>query len=130
MMERWELIPLKSIGKIEFGMDRDEVHRLLGDNYTEFKKSKFSKNTTDDYGKFHVFYTRNNKVDAVEFFEGIEIVLDGKVIFPIVSDKIESSILGIVREGDSFTHAKKAIGLEVEAGKAESILVGSEGYFE
>lgn len=129
-MERWELIPLKSIGKVKFGMGRDEARRLLGDNYTEFKKSKFSKNTTDDYTKFHVFYTSDNKVDAVEFFEGIEIMLDGKVIFPISSDEIESSIPGIVREGDSFTHAKKSIGLEVESGKAESILVGSEGYFE
>ena len=36
-MERWELIPLKSIGKVEFRMDRDEARRLLGDNYTEFK---------------------------------------------------------------------------------------------
>ena len=129
-MERWELIPLKSIGKVEFGMDRDEGRRLLGDNYTEFKKSKFSKNTADDYEKFHVFYTSNNKVDAVEFFEGIEIMLDGKVIFPITLDKIERSIPDIVREGDSFTNVKKSIGFEVESGKAESILVGSEGYFE
>ena len=51
-------------------------------------------------------------------------------IFPITLDKIERSIPDIVREGDSFTNVKKSIGFEVESGKAESILVGSEGYFE
>ena len=128
-MERWELEPLKSIGNIKFGMDRDEVHKLFDDDGTEFKKSKFSKNTSDDYKRFHIFYTSDNKVDAVEFFEGIEIVLDGKVIFPINTDEIESFIPGIEREGESFTHEKKSIGLETNSGKAESILVASEGYF-
>ena len=54
---------------------------------------------------------------------------DGKVIFPINTDEIESFIPGIEREGESFTHEKKSIGLETNSGKAESILVASEGYF-
>ena len=129
-MERWEIKPLVSVGEIKIGMNRDEVHKLLGQQHKEFKKNKFSKNTTDDYGRFHVFYTTNNMVDAIEFFEGIELVLDGKVIFPIKTDDIEKMIPGIVKDGNSYTNIEESIGIEAEDTMADSILIGSKGYYE
>lgn len=129
-MEKWELIPNVSVGKIRFGMTRDELHNLFEAKYTEFKKSKFSKNTTDDYGSFHVFYTPDNLVEAVEFFEDAELELDGQVIFPINIEDIEGAIPGIEKEGSSFTHIEKSIGIKAEANQAESILVGAKGYYE
>lgn len=129
-MDRWELKPLMSVGTIKFGMARDEVQNLLKEKCTEFKKSKFSKNTADDYGRFHVFYTPDNKVDAVEIFEGIEIVLNGDVIFPIKTGDIEKLIPGIVKDGDSYTHVSQSIGFEADSTRAQSILVGSKGYYE
>jgi hypothetical protein len=120
---------LESIGCIKFGMDRDEVHRLLGAECVEFKKNKFSKNTSDDYKKFHIFYTPDNKVDALEFFDDVEIIMEGKVIFPIHSAEIEKLIPHIEKEGNYYTQAGKSIGIEVNSGKAESILVGAKGYF-
>lgn len=129
-MEKWELIPNVSVGKIRFGMTRDELHNLFEAKYTEFKKSKFSKNTADDYGSFHVFYTPDNLVEAVEFFEDAELELDGQVIFPINIEDIEGAIPGIEKEGNSFTHIEKSIGIEAEANQAESILIGAKGYYE
>lgn len=128
-MERWELKPLESIGCIRFGMDRKEVHDLFEYKCTEFKKSKFSKNTSDDYKTFHVFYTADDKVDAVEVFEGVEILLESKLIFPIKTKDIESVITGIEKDGQSYTHVAKSIGIEAGGDDAESILVGSRGYF-
>lgn len=128
-MDKWEFKPLESIGCIKFGMDRDEVHRLLGAECVEFKKNKFSKNTSDDYKKFHIFYTPENKVDALEFFDDVEIIMEGKVIFPIHSAEIEKLIPHIEKEGNYYTQAGKSIGIEVNSGKAESILVGAKGYF-
>lgn len=128
-MKKWELKPLESIGEIKFGMDRDDVHKLFEDKCTEFKKTKFSQNTSDDYKKFHIFYNSDNKVDAVEFFEDVEIILEGQVIFPIPIGKIETAISGISREGESYTHIEKSIGIETNSGKVESILVGLKGYF-
>ena len=95
-MDKWEFKPLESIGCIKFGMDRDEVHRLLGAECVEFKKNKFSKNTSDDYKKFHIFY---------------------------------KLIPHIEKEGNYYTQAGKSIGIEINSGKAESILVGAKGYF-
>ena len=128
-MEKWELIPNVSVGKIRFGMKRDELHSLFETKCTEFKKSKYSKNTSDDYGWFHVFYTPDNLVEAVEFFDGVELKLNGKVIFPINTEDIGSAIPGIEKEGNSFTHIEKSIGIEAEDSKAESILVGAKGYY-
>ncbi len=128
-MERWEIKPNESVGEIRFGMSRDEVHNLFETKCTEFKKSKFGQNTTDDYGRFHVFYTQDNMVDAVEFFEGIELTLNGRIIFPIKANDIEKVIPGIDKDGDSYTHVNQSIGIETDSDKAESILVGSRGYY-
>lgn len=129
-MDKWEVKPLESVGKIKFGMARDDVHKVFGEKCTEFKKTKYSRNTTDNYGKFHVFYTPDNKVDAVEIFEGIEVVLDNCVIFPIEKREIEILLQGLIKEGNSFVHTGKSIGIETDGTKAESILIGSKGYYE
>ena len=129
-MERWELKPLKSVGRIVFGMKRTDLRKLFEAKCKEFKKTKYSKNTTDDYGRFHVFYTLDDKVEAVEFFEDIEISLNGLVIFPIAKNKIEELLPDIVKEGNSYTHIKMSIGIETDSSKAESILVATEGYYE
>ena len=128
-MDKWEVNPLVSVGKIKFGMSRDAVHALFEEKYKEFKKSKFSKNTSDDYGMFHFFYTPDNAVEAIEFFGGIELTLNGKVIFPIKTKDIESAIPGIKKEGSSYTHIEKSIGIEADSTEAESILVGDKGYY-
>ncbi len=128
-MDKWELKPLKSIGRIKLGMERTELRKLFKEKCREFNKSKFSKNTTDDYGRFHVFYTPDDKVDAVEIFEGIEVVMDGNTIFPIKTVNINKLIPGITEDNGSFTHVSKSIGFETTGNKAESILVGSKGYY-
>jgi hypothetical protein len=129
-MDRWEFKPLVSVGIIKFGMSREEVRDLLGGEYTEFKKSKYSKNTTDDYGSFHVFYTIENKVEAVEIFDGIEIVWNDEIIFPIAMNEIEDKISGIEKNGNEYTHIGMSVGISAGDAKAESILVGEKGYYE
>lgn len=129
-MNRWELKPLVSVGQIEFGKEREKVRQLFSGKYREFKKSKFSKNTADDYGNFHVFYTVDNKVEAVEIFENIEIILDGEIIFPVSISKTKEVLSGLKEEEGSFIHLEASIGIYAPSGEAESILVGSKGYYE
>lgn len=129
-MDRWELKPLVSIGAIKFGMSREELRNLLGNKYTEFRKTKYSKNTTDDYGRFHVFYTEENKVEAVEIFDGIEVLLNNEVIFPVAASEIERKIPGIEKSGDEYTHVDMSIGIATEDAKTESILLGEKDYYK
>ena len=46
--------PLVEVNGVKFGMKRCDVRKIFG-NATEFKKSKFSKTITDDFGFCHVF---------------------------------------------------------------------------
>ena len=66
---------------------------------------------------------------TVEIYEGIELVLDGEVVFPIKTEDIERKILGIEKDGYSYIHTDKSIAIETDTTIAESILVGSKGYF-
>ena len=125
----WNLNPCKDINGILFGTDREEVRNILGENYSEYRKTEFSDNTTDDYGDFQVFYDENNKMEAIEIFEGIELHKDDKLIFPaVVEDVLEVFSDGEYDE-DEFTSVKYSIGAEVEDGELVSILVGCEGYY-
>lgn len=128
-MDKWIVKPLVSVGDIAFGMERESVRKLFHEKYKEFRKTKLSKNTTDDFGRFHVYYNEQDKVDAVEIFEGVQLQLDGKVIFPVNTSNIPSAIPGIQQDGFSYTHAAKSIAIEANSSAAESILIGSEGYF-
>ena len=129
-MHKWEVCPVVSVGNIKFGMSRENVHALFEEKCKEFKKNMFSKNTTDDYGDFHVFYTIDDKVEAVEVFGEVELTMDGRVIFPMDASDIEKAFPGIEKDGNSYIHIEKSIGIEVENGKADSILFGAKGYYE
>jgi hypothetical protein len=128
---RCELKVLHSVGPIKFGMSREKVRKLFDNKYKEFKKTKNSKNMTDDFGgKFHVYYSENDKVEAVEIFENVQVILDDKVIFPISISKIKESIPGIEKtDNSSYTNKEKSIGLAIDGNKVVSILLGNKNYF-
>ena len=129
-MNKWELKPLLSVGKIKFGMKRQDVHKLFKETCKEFKKTKYSKNTTDDYGNFHVFYDAENNVEAVEIFENIEIIFKGKCIFPEYIENVKNNFMDMQQDGDDYIDIKLSIGISAPSGKIESIIVGNKGYYE
>ena len=67
MKKTFTINPFSSVGKISFGANRDEVRNILG-QFTEFRKTRFSKNTTDDFGGLHVYCNEGDTVDAIELF--------------------------------------------------------------
>lgn len=129
-MLKFDIKVHKSVGKIRFGMNRNDVRVALKKDPKEFKKTKNSKNTTDDYGAFHIYYTADDKVEAVEFFEETTLTLDGKTVFPISIDKIGNVLPNAEKKGNSYTDKEKSIAIEFDGSKAKSILVGSIGYFK
>ena len=121
--------PLKKVDKIEFGMERDVVRKLYGE-YEEFKKSEYSENTTDDFGSFHVYYDENDKCEAVEIFDDVEVTVNGEKIFPVKieeAQKIESSL---VRDEEGLISIEKSIGIYAPDENMESVLFGKKGYYE
>lgn len=128
-MEKWEAKPLIGVGKIKFGMTRDEVRNTLGLKFNEFKKSKYSKNTTDDFGVCHVFYDEDDKCEAVEIFDDIGVTVNGLEIFPDNIDNAMVAIKDLVKDDYGLISISQSVGITVEAGKMEAILFGKNGYY-
>lgn len=121
--------PLKEVNGIKFGMKREEVRKIIGEA-KEFKKSKFSKNTTDDFGYCHVFYNDDDECEAIEIFNNTEVLIDETVVFPINISEIKTIIKDLVEDEGSFISKSQSIGIYAPNGNMESILFGNIGYYE
>lgn len=128
------VIPTQSVGSIRFGMMREDVRTAVGSTCTEFRKSKFSKNTTDDFGFMHVFYDEKNTCEAVELFDDCTVKVDDVCLMP--GDK--AAVDAWLKERDAFVELSPcdsvskalAIGVAASEGKVESILFGRAGYYD
>ena len=128
-MDKWTVIPTKKVNDIEFGMERSEVRKKFPVQAREFKKSKFSKRTTDDFGSCHVYYDENDRCEAVEIFDDAEVYMDGKKVFPITVQEIMEIISDLVKEEDSLISENLSIGIYAPENKMESILFGCKEYY-
>lgn len=132
-MMKWNYIPLKSIGDICFGMSRADVRKKLNLGYKEFKKSELSDNTQDDFINFHIFYNKDNLVEAVEIFKNdIEITFNEEIIFPVTINKIKEVFTSLEKEDDfHYLDKKNSIGIEIDDNEClTSMLFGKDGYYE
>ncbi len=128
-MDNWSAQPLIEVNGIEFGMNRKEVRKVLSGEVREFRKSKFSKSTTDDFGTCHVYYDNNDKCEAIEVFGDVTVSIADKVIFPSDIKTIEKMISDIAEEDGSYISKQLSIGIYAPNGKMESILFGAKGYY-
>ncbi len=124
----WQVNPTYDINGIHFGTDREVVRAKLGMPIKEFKKSKFSQNTTDDYGDFHIFYDKHNNFEAIEIFEGT-VTINGKVIFPEILKNILAYDNSFIKDDCGCTSTKLEIGVYTSNENTESILIGCKGYY-
>lgn len=120
--------PLKEVNGVKFGMKREEVRKLFGEA-KEFRKSKFSKNTTDDFGFCHVYYNTENQCEAVEIFD-TKVMVNGVLLFPTSLKNAKELLNGLAEHNDSFINIEKAVGIYAPSGQMESILFGAEGYYD
>ncbi|MFR1842024.1 MAG: hypothetical protein ACLUV3_08530 [Oscillospiraceae bacterium] len=128
-MKILKVIPLAEVNGVKFGMKRCDVRKIFG-NATEFKKSKFSKTTTDNFGFCHVFYNKNDECEAIEIFDENEVQIDDIIVFPDNADKLKSMLPDIEDDDCGFISKSKSIGVYAPDGKMESILFGCTGYYD
>lgn len=122
-------VPLSEVNGVKFGMKRKEVRSIFG-NATEFKKSKFSKNTTDDFKFCHVFYNNNDECEAIEIFVENEVKIENEIVFPKEINKLKAMLPDIEEDNFGFISKCKSIGVYAPDGKIESILFGCVGYYD
>lgn len=122
------VVPTESVNGIAFGSEREIVRKEFGE-YTEFKKSPFSKNTTDDFGDFHVYYDADNHFVAIEIF-GAEVRIDGLKFFPASLNELSAKISDLASEEKGCWESKsRSIGIYAPRRKVEAVLFGKTGYY-
>lgn len=128
-MKKIRAIPLVGVGAVEFGMKRTEVRSIFG-KATEFKKSKFSKTTTDDFGFCHVFYNTKDECEAIEIFNDVEVEIDGIVVFPTNIERLSAICADLMKDDSGYISVGCSIGIYAPDGAMESILFATRGYYE
>ena len=128
-MDKVIAVPLKGAAGVKFGMKRLEVRKVLGEA-NEFKKSKFSKTSTDDFGFCHVFYNSDDECEAIELFREVQVMIDGRLVFPTTLDEAKKIFGELLVDDGSYISKKDSVGIYAPGGSMESILFGIAGYYE
>ena len=128
-MMKFSVNPNEYVGNIKFGQTRDEVRRLLTGFKKEFKKNKYSRNTTDDFGYCHVFYDVENRLNAVEFFEQCNLVYQGENLFEITVDELKKLLPDIREDYGSYISQKYSIGITFDGTRVDTVLIGCKDYY-
>lgn len=132
-MKKFEVKVKKSVNAAEFGCDREKTREVFGNGFREIQKNKFSLNTMDAYESFHVFFTKDNKFEAIEIFGDIKVTVNGKKIFPGGVDKAVNALPQLKREDYGLIDKSNSIGITLsqdDENRIESIMFGCEGYYQ
>lgn len=122
----------QSVNDLVFGTDRSVVRKTFGSAYKEIKKTPFSVNTIDVYADYHIYYTSDNKFEAIEIFGNVIAMANGIMVFPAEIDAIKNIFPGIVvDEWGGYIDKDNSIGITVstENNKIETILFARKGYY-
>ena len=133
MNKTFEIVPLENVGGISFGMSRADVRKLLGEPLSEFRKTRRSVNTTDNYGEFHVFYDAANTCEAVELFGGSAASSNGQCLFPATKTAFVEWMRSVdpgceITEYDALSE-RMSIAASFESGKVACVLFAMKGYY-
>lgn len=121
--------PLQQVNGVKFGLERKKVREILG-NAKEFKKSKYSKVSADDFGYCHVFYNSKDECEAIEIFKDSTVIINGELVFPTEINQARRVIGELHEYNGIYININKSIGIYAPSGEMESILFGDSGYYE
>ena len=133
-MDKIEIKPYERVGTIKFGSNRETVRKDNG-NFKEFRKSRFSKNSTDDFSSFHVFYSEDDRVEAVEFFRESNLYFHDIQLFTQSYGDLKTRLNALDPNNteDESGIIYKTLGFSVyspDGKQVESILVFEKGYYD
>ena len=130
-ISNWNLVTTISINGIEFGKIRSVVKKNLGKPKRVFKKTPDAVNTTDAYANFHVFYSADDKLEAIEIFGNeISLSINSQTIFPGTLSAARKILPDIEGNYGSFESKSASVGISAEEDMIVSILVGGKGYYK
>lgn len=127
----WTVEPNVSVNGLLFGSARSVVRKMLGRPESVFRKTATSTNTTDAYSGYHVYYTANDTLEAIEFFgDSIELTVDSSIIFPGTLASVRKALPDLEGKYGFYESKRYSIGVYEEDNEIISILIGRKGYYQ
>lgn len=132
--------PYVGVQEIDFDMKREVIRKKFNHEFTEFKKTHFSQNTTDAFEFCHIYYDNENLCEAIELFEPATVMFDNFVMTEQPYEKVKDFFDAIDDSLDfndaGFTSYKYGIGVfapnasDEPEEPIESIIVFRKGYYD
>ena len=127
----WNLLPNTSVNGIMFGTDRLTVRKILGKPKRIFKKTADAANTTDAYDGFHVYYSAEDKLEAIELFDSEKkLSINSQQIFPGTLKEARKILPDLVGDNNSYSSKECSVGICTEEEGIISVLVGHKDYYK
>lgn len=128
-MTTLSIIPAKSVNGIEFGSRQADVETSFGRATSTFKKTKWSKGKTADYGSFHIYYDAADQLEAIEIFGGTIELPSTAIKIPATTDEVLKALPSLKSNEYGFTSESESIGAYAEDDRVISILFGKPDYY-
>ncbi len=128
-MTTLNIVPTKSVNDVKFGSNRASCEIVFGTPKTIFKKSKWAKGSSADYGDFHLYYDADESLEAVELFSGSVHLPNDELLIPADKAVVLKAIPTLVSDEYGLTSNSQSVGASVEDGKVTSILFGRASYY-
>lgn len=128
-MTTLNIIPAKSVNGFKFGAEQADVETSFGQAISTFKKTKWSKGKTADYGSFHIHYDAADQLEAIEIFDATIKLPSTAIKIPAAIDEVLKALPSLKSNECEFTSESESIGAYVEDGRVISILFGKPDYY-
>jgi len=126
----WNVIPNVSVNGLDFGIERTAVRKVLGKPKKVFRKTSSSENTTDAYADFHVYYSPEDQLEAIELFgSNISLSINSQPVYPGTLSSARKILPDLEDCYGSYISKEASIGISAEEGSIVSILVGRKNYY-
>ena len=131
-MKKLVVVPLERVNDVAFESDRGIVRKAFKGKYEEIKRNIFSKNTMDFYDDYAVYYSENNKMEAIEVFGKTKVIIHGKQVFPGKIEDIKLLFPNLKQSDDGFIDKENSVAITVDQDDDSiigSILFGIKNYY-
>ncbi len=127
--DHWILVPNHQINGLDFESDYAIIKKELGKPQKICKEYE-SNSRFEVYPSFHVYYSANNKFEAIEFFgKAISLSINSQIIFPGTLNTAQRIFPDLEECHGSYISRTYSIGIYAENDIIVSILAGCKDYY-
>jgi hypothetical protein len=132
---RWDIEPYVGVGPVQFGMSREKIRAMLGDEFSTFRKGQDATNETDAYMNVgaHLYYDTDDMLECVELVGPISVNCCG---VPLLDIPIERALTNLADAGLSYRYDdgyfidECGVALYVPDGAVRAVTAYRRGYYD